>query len=49
VLGIQFFSMGFIGEYLTYLAQKQRRFVDLPIREETGGAPRRSSPVPTSD
>ncbi|HTJ83973.1 MAG TPA: glycosyltransferase family 2 protein [Polyangiaceae bacterium] len=35
VLGIQFCSMGFIGEFLTYLSQKRQRFGDLPIREET--------------
>ena len=31
--GIQFFSMGFIGEFLTYQNHK-RRAKDLPIREE---------------
>ena len=37
VLGLQFFSMGFIGEYLTYLNQKRMKATDLPIREEIGG------------
>ncbi len=46
VLGIQFFSMGFIGEYLTYLAQKQNRFADLPIRDETGAG---DGPTPGGD
>lgn len=32
--GIQFFSMGFIGEFLTYQNQKKIEFSDLPIREE---------------
>jgi glycosyltransferase involved in cell wall biosynthesis len=36
VLGLQFFSMGFIGEYLTYLNQKQIKPGDLPIRDEIG-------------
>jgi glycosyltransferase involved in cell wall biosynthesis len=36
VLGLQFFSMGFIGEYLTYLNQKRMKATDLPIREEIG-------------
>ncbi len=36
VLGLQFFSMGFIGEYLTYLNQKRIKPSDLPIREEVG-------------
>lgn len=36
VLGLQFFSMGFIGEYLTYLNQKRMKAADLPIREEVG-------------
>lgn len=34
VLGLQFFSMGFLGEYLTYTHQKGLRAKDLPIREE---------------
>jgi glycosyltransferase involved in cell wall biosynthesis len=36
VLGLQFFSMGFIGEYLTYMNQKRIKASDLPIREEVG-------------
>jgi glycosyltransferase involved in cell wall biosynthesis len=32
--GIQFFSMGFIGEFLTYQNQKKDRAQELPIREE---------------
>jgi glycosyltransferase involved in cell wall biosynthesis len=32
--GIQFFSMGFIGEFLTYQNQKKHRAEELPIREE---------------
>ncbi|MFO0550893.1 MAG: glycosyltransferase family 2 protein [Polyangiaceae bacterium] len=39
VLGIQFFSMGFIGEYLTYLHQKRVRARDLPIRQEARAMP----------
>jgi glycosyltransferase involved in cell wall biosynthesis len=35
ILGIQFFSMGFIGEFLTYQNQKRIDASDLPIREET--------------
>jgi glycosyltransferase involved in cell wall biosynthesis len=34
MLGIQFFSMGFIVEFLTYMNQKRMRARDLPIREE---------------
>lgn len=41
VLGIQFFSMGFIVEFLTYLYQKRLRASDLPVREEIGRAKRR--------
>jgi glycosyltransferase involved in cell wall biosynthesis len=40
VLGIQFFTMGFIVEFLTYLSQKRQRLSDLPIREEVGRARR---------
>ncbi len=36
VLGMQFFSMGFIGEYLTYMNQKRIKPRDLPIRTEIG-------------
>lgn len=36
MLGIQFFSMGFIVEFLTYMNQKRMRSRDLPIREEVG-------------
>jgi glycosyltransferase involved in cell wall biosynthesis len=36
VLGIQFVSTGFLGEFLTYLHQKRLRASDLPIREEVG-------------
>jgi glycosyltransferase involved in cell wall biosynthesis len=32
--GIQFFSMGFIGEFLTYQNQKKHRTEELPVREE---------------
>lgn len=32
--GIQFFSMGFIGEFLTYQNHKRGDAADLPIREE---------------
>jgi len=39
VLGIQFFSMGFIVEFMTYLDQKRLRASDLPIREEIGLVP----------
>jgi glycosyltransferase involved in cell wall biosynthesis len=35
ILGIQFFSMGFIGEFLTYQNHKRIDAADLPIREET--------------
>jgi len=34
ILGIQFFSMGFLGEFLTYQNQKRTLAEDLPIREE---------------
>jgi glycosyltransferase involved in cell wall biosynthesis len=34
LLGIQFFSMGFIGEFLTFQMQLRHRSEDLPIREE---------------
>lgn len=34
ILGIQFFSMGFIGEFLTYQNQKSLDAADLPIRDE---------------
>ena len=35
VTGIQFFSMGFIGEFLTYQSQKRQHLQDdLPIRDE---------------
>jgi len=33
--GIQFFSMGFIGEFLTYQNHRRIAAEDLPIREET--------------
>jgi hypothetical protein len=32
--GIQFFSMGFIGEFLTYQSHKRGNTEELPIREE---------------
>lgn len=35
ILGIQFFSTGFIGEFMTYQNNKRRGAADLPIREET--------------
>ncbi len=41
MLGIQFFSMGFIVEFLTYMNQKRMRARDLPIREEVGRRRRR--------
>ena len=31
--GIQLFTMGFLGEFLTYLQQKRQKATDLPIRE----------------
>jgi len=34
ILGIQFFSMGFIGEFLTFQMQQRHRADDPPIREE---------------
>lgn len=34
LLGIQFFSMGFLGEFLTYHNQKLNYEDDLPVREE---------------
>lgn len=34
ILGIQFFSMGFIGEFMTFQMQQRHRTEDLPIREE---------------
>ena len=37
VAGIQLASMGFIGEFLTYMNQKRLRPGDLPIREEVRG------------
>lgn len=36
VLGMQFFSMGFLGEFLTYFNQKKLRVEELPVREEVG-------------
>lgn len=39
LLGLQFFSTGFIGEYLTYLYQKRLRLSDLPIRSEVRSRP----------
>lgn len=36
VLGIQFFTMGFIVEFMTYLNQKRLRAIDLPVRDEVG-------------
>jgi glycosyltransferase involved in cell wall biosynthesis len=35
ILGIQFGSMGFLGEFLTYMNQKRVRPRDLPVRETT--------------
>jgi glycosyltransferase involved in cell wall biosynthesis len=34
ILGIQFFSMGFLGEFLTFLHQKRPSSDDLPIKDE---------------
>jgi len=45
VLGLQFFSTGFIGEYLTYTNQKRLRAEDLPIRQEV----RAEAPTPAVD
>ena len=42
VLGIQFFSMGFIVEFMTYLNQKRLRASDLPVRDEVGAKRRRA-------
>jgi glycosyltransferase involved in cell wall biosynthesis len=36
ILGIQFFSTGLIGEFLTYQNQKRVDVADLPIREKVG-------------
>ncbi len=36
ILGIQFFSTGLIGEFLTYQNQKRMDVADLPIREKVG-------------
>jgi glycosyltransferase involved in cell wall biosynthesis len=36
ILGIQFFSTGLIGEFLTYQNQKRMDSADLPIREHIG-------------
>ncbi len=36
ILGIQFFSTGLIGEFLTYQNQKRMDTADLPIREHVG-------------
>lgn len=41
LIGLQFFSTGFIGEYLTYLNQKRVRARDLPIRSELRAEPLR--------
>lgn len=41
LLGLQFFSTGFIGEYMTYSNQKRLRVRDLPIRHELRTAPLR--------
>jgi len=35
LLGIHFFSMGFIGEFMTYQTHKKIEASELPIREET--------------
>jgi len=35
ILGIQFFSMGLIGEFMTYQNHKRAEPADLPVREET--------------
>ena len=34
ILGIQFFSMGFLGEFMTYQNQKRAYAEDAPVREE---------------
>jgi hypothetical protein len=34
ILGIQFFSMGFLGEFLTFLHQRRPGTDDLPIKDE---------------
>jgi len=34
ILGIQFFSMGFLGEFMTYQNQKRLYAEDAPVREE---------------
>ncbi|MEJ7735568.1 MAG: glycosyltransferase family 2 protein [Polyangiaceae bacterium] len=36
LVGIQLFSMGFLGEFLTYQHQKRTLADDVPIREEVG-------------
>jgi glycosyltransferase involved in cell wall biosynthesis len=36
ILGIQFFSIGLLGEFLTYQNQKKLDTTELPIREELG-------------
>ena len=36
LVGLQFVSVGVLGEFLTYLHQKRIRPEDLPIRNEVG-------------
>jgi hypothetical protein len=36
ILGIQFFSIGLLSEFLTYQNQKKLDLTELPIREELG-------------
>jgi glycosyltransferase involved in cell wall biosynthesis len=44
--GIQLFSMGFLGEFLTYLHQKRWSAKDLPIRESYVHKPERDPDAP---
>lgn len=46
LVGLQFVSVGVLGEFLTYLHQKRIRPTDLPIRAEVGeeSGPRSSAP-----
>lgn len=47
LVGLQFVSVGVLGEFLTYLHQKRIRPEDLPIRSEVGeeSGPRSRSPL----
>jgi len=39
ILGIQFFSMGLIGEFLTFTHQRRHNRDELPVRASVGDPP----------